>query len=235
MVKNFLPFITELLGRHDGVFFEPFVGGFNVLPTIARYTREACCSDIHPGLVALYQAGVAGWSPPASLTPAEYAALRRARDWSDPLTSYAAFGLSWGGREFAGLVNASGRDYAAETRRSFLRKVPTMRSASFKTSDFRDVCPSNALIYCDPPYRATTGYGRAFDHHEFAIWCHERARAGCSILVSSIEPVPGFRPVWQGGRSVQIGRARRRVIERLSLLTYYGKTMYNARRTQPGV
>lgn len=38
--------------------------------------------------------------------------------------------------------------------------------------DYRDVyIPDSAVVYCDPPYASTGGYGRGFDHRAFYAWC----------------------------------------------------------------
>lgn len=43
--------------------------------------------------------------------------------------------------------------------------------------DYRDVyIPDNAVVYCDPPYASTRGYGRGFDHGPFYAWCRAIGR-----------------------------------------------------------
>ena len=38
--------------------------------------------------------------------------------------------------------------------------------------DYHDLyIPDNAVVYCDPPYANTTGYGIDFDHRAFYAWC----------------------------------------------------------------
>ena len=38
--------------------------------------------------------------------------------------------------------------------------------------DYRDLhIPEGAVVYCDPPYAGTDGYGAAFDHRAFYSWC----------------------------------------------------------------
>lgn len=38
--------------------------------------------------------------------------------------------------------------------------------------DYRDVyIPDGGVVYCDPPYASTAGYGRGFDHRAFYSWC----------------------------------------------------------------
>lgn len=38
--------------------------------------------------------------------------------------------------------------------------------------DYRDLyIPDGAVVYCDPPYASTAGYGGCFDHQAFYAWC----------------------------------------------------------------
>lgn len=38
--------------------------------------------------------------------------------------------------------------------------------------DYRDLyIPDGAVVYCDPPYASTTGYGSGFNHPAFYAWC----------------------------------------------------------------
>lgn len=42
----------------------------------------------------------------------------------------------------------------------------------FCTSDYRELnIPDGAVIYCDPPYMGSGGYGIEFDHEAFWEWC----------------------------------------------------------------
>lgn len=41
--------------------------------------------------------------------------------------------------------------------------------------DYREVpIPENSVVYCDPPYEGTTGYGNKFDHAAFWEWARSR-------------------------------------------------------------
>lgn len=42
----------------------------------------------------------------------------------------------------------------------------------YSTKDYRYLnIPDGAVIYCDPPYMGTGGYGIEFDHEAFWEWC----------------------------------------------------------------
>lgn len=50
--------------------------------------------------------------------------------------------------------------------------------------DYRDMyIPESAVVYCDPPYASTTGYGSRFDHRAFYAWCRAVGGATSDIRV----------------------------------------------------
>lgn len=44
-----------------------------------------------------------------------------------------------------------------------------------KVGDYRNVeILPDSVIYCDPPYKDTAGYGIEFDHEAFYDWCEKQ-------------------------------------------------------------
>lgn len=61
--------------------------------------------------------------------------------------------------------------------------------------DYRDLhIPEGAVVYCDPPYANTKGYGRDFDHGSFYAWCRAIGRR-FPLYVSEYWMPPDFRCV----------------------------------------
>ena len=53
-----------------------------------------------------------------------------------------------------------------------LRELPCIDNLTVFRRDYRDLyLPDEAVVYCDPPYANTTGYGIDFDHRAFYAWC----------------------------------------------------------------
>lgn len=93
--------------------------------------------------------------------------------------------------------------------------VPMLHDMEFRAADYRSLLPvPGDLIYCDPPYRNTTGYGAtpAFDSAVFwstvDTWC----AWGAVVLVSEFTAPRHWFPVWSKKRavSVSIGGGMRR-------------------------
>lgn len=189
LAAKFAPEILRFL-EHQGtdVLIEPFVGGFNILPRLPGV--YGVCSDVHPGLAVLYRAVADGWDPPDDLSREEYAALRVLQDWENPLTTFACFGCSFGGKAWGGYAsNNEGRNYAGFAARSLRRKRAALQRCSFSICPYNEIdVPDGAVVYCDPPYSGTTEYStKAFAHSAFFKWADELRKRGCLVLVSEFE------------------------------------------------
>lgn len=57
-------------------------------------------------------------------------------------------------------------------RLQYLEHLQRLDGITISRRDYRDVhIPDGAVIYCDPPYASTSGYGIGFDHRAFYAWC----------------------------------------------------------------
>lgn len=74
--------------------------------------------------------------------------------------------------------------------------------------DYRDVrIPQNAVVYCDPPYLGTEGYGRHpragdFGHSEFYAYCRWLASHGTRAFVSEYRMPADFECVGEWRRPI---------------------------------
>lgn len=57
-------------------------------------------------------------------------------------------------------------------RLQHLERLERLECLTVSCRDYRDVyIPDDAVVYCDPPYANTCGYGGGFDHLAFYAWC----------------------------------------------------------------
>ena len=89
--------------------------------------------------------------------------------------------------------------------------------ASFMSYDEVKIKP-DSVIYCDPPYRGTSGYKNEFDHERFYDWCCQQKEL---VLVSEYEMPRGrFTEVWSKNHRSRLSRtANNGVTERLFVPT----------------
>jgi DNA adenine methylase len=162
--------VSEFLSsQYDGCsyYFEPFIGGGSVC---ARMGGKRFASDKNEYLVAMWRALQDGWLPPTSVSEEEYARVRAEPDKDKALTAFVGFGCSYSGKWFGGYARSDGeRNYALNAYNSLMKQLPAMGDVRFEARDFRDTYPRKSLVYCDPPYKGTTGYGAvgAFDTKRF--------------------------------------------------------------------
>lgn len=187
--------------------FEPFVGGGNVLERAVPFFDRSAGMDTHRDLILMWQALSAGWLPPEFVSRGEYTALRNAP--SSALRGFAGFGASFGGKWFGGYAVSkidAKHKYAEECRAAY--HVAARQGALFQKYGTRFVHgafgsyepPPGTTVYCDPPYRGTTGYTTGeFDHATFYRTLKEWAARGNAVYVSEYsDPVDvPFRTVWQ--------------------------------------
>jgi len=188
--------IAAMSVRPNEVYVEPFVGGANLIADIPATDRRA--ADVDEDLICLWQAVSAGWTPPEQFTEDEYRAIRAAP--VSPLRGYAAFALSYGGKKFGGWRRDKQgvRNYVAEARRNALAQFPKLRGVRFDLGSYESLdIPDRAVVYCDPPYAATTGYASGgFDSGGFWDWARKLS-ARCRVFVSEYTAPADFMPVWQ--------------------------------------
>ena len=205
-----------------GVYVEPFLGGGSVAAKMVPHFADSRLSDSQEDLMMLWQALSEGWTPPATLSEAEYQSLKTAEP--SALRGFAAF-ATFGGMFFGGYPRSNdSRDYYAEANRGTAKKVKEMAGAEFSLADYRSlVIPEGAVVYCDPPYQDTLGYKAVggFDSEEFFEVARGWARIpGVKVFVSEFDAPNDFMEVWSRERTIAISREdKQRKIDKLFLVS----------------
>ena len=193
------------------VVYEPFMGGGGITAELCRVFPRVESSDVHEDLVLMWDAVTRGWLPPRTLSEPLYNTLKTSSP--SPLRGFAGYGCSFGGKWFAGYArggkNADGtpQDHAAQSSRSVQKVAPLIRDTLQVVRRGYDETPiiPGAVIYCDPPYRATMGYGVLFDHDKFWAWA-ESASTVCDVYVSEYDAPDGWVPIWSKAKRQSVAR-----------------------------
>jgi DNA adenine methylase len=198
----------------DATYYEPFLGGGSVAAAVAANgcVRRLHLSDVHPDLIELWQAVLVGWEPPTAVSRDEYEALRHAEP--SAMRGFVGFAVSYQGKWWGGYgarAESAGRDYVAESARALLHKAAPLRAlgegVSVRQCSYVDIAPMPGdVIYLDPPYGKSTGYGgtESFDHAAFWAWATEWSQQGVNVLVSEFAAPEGWVPVWQVNRPATV-------------------------------
>lgn len=189
-------------------FVDLFCGSCNIVSRIQAPIRIA--NDVHKSLILLHKAVQDGWVPPAFVSESEYAQAKSMDD--GPIKGFVGFGWSFGGKWFGGYTLDERKEkYAVSTRNTLLKKHKSMKDVQFLNMDYSEVpLPPHSLVYCDIPYRGTTGYSTGdFDHTRFYAWAAEARAQGHDVLVSEYanNVQPDWEVVWSISAKQDIRRA----------------------------
>jgi DNA adenine methylase len=185
-------------------FVDMFCGAVNIVIGI-NHKRDRYANDANPYLIALWQHVQNGGELPDVVTKEMYREIRLNKDDYPPwLVAFVGFGCSFGGAFFKGY--ARGLEYAIAAKNGCYAKRDGLKDVKLSCNSYANFePPANALIYCDIPYRNTTGYKFGdFKHEEFYSWAHRMTEQGHSVFVSEYEQsIPeGWQVVW-GRESVK--------------------------------
>lgn len=179
-------------------FVDMFCGACNVITKICP-RRIRVANDIQEEIVALMIYAAAGGSFPSNISEEEYRRVKsdpRAPMW---YKGFAGFGCSFAGKLWGGYARSSvGRNinYCMSAKNSLLKKAKLLQGVRFSCADYREApIPEGSLIYCDIPYKNSTGYASGgFDHEAFYDW----ARARNTVVSEYLKNVPSdARVVWE--------------------------------------
>lgn len=194
IAKYILPFLVDYSLDKD-CYAELFVGGCNMMDKTGILGLPRIGNDYHPELIAMWRALQSGWVPPVEVNREHYNTIRYHREFfSEEEAGFIGFMCSFGARWFAPYAsNKRGDNYAERGSRILVKQVEKLLDVHFLNESYLDVVlPPNSLIYCDPPYAGTTGYGKRFNSPRFFQWCRDKTYDGHRILISEYNAPADF-------------------------------------------
>jgi DNA adenine methylase len=221
-----------MLTRPGRAYVEPFVGGANVLARIPEGPPRLA-SDANAALIHMWRAVAQGWEPPDNVTREQRDAALSLPD-ENPLKAFMRIGCGFAGNWTSGYAADSRGSNYAKVSKSSINKIRRMiRGVIFDPVDYRKACyPKDAIVYCDPPYAGTTGYGAvgAFDSSEFWRFFTQMSLAGRLVVVSEYAAPEDWPCVWQKsvttgirGKTGRLPRVERLFVHRTQLHAYLNR------------
>ena len=188
----------------DG-YLEPFCGSLGVfkhMTNIEKY-KKFIASDIQPDLIEMWkQIQNNKLKIPNNIDEKEYNRLKISKS-PNPMKAVAGFGLSFGGKYFAGYAQKwagnSGRNFLNEFKSSIEKIKPYIQknNVTFYNKSYTGFHPHNMLIYCDPPYKDTEGYSTGdFDSDLFWDTMRKWSKDNC-VFISEESAPKDFIVVWK--------------------------------------
>ena len=207
--QDIVKIIHEIIERQNiGIYVEPFVGGFNVIDKVKCNKRVA--NDIDNIPIDLVQGCLSGDFDLSLLTdiptkPHFYNVRDNPDVYEKAYRSAILLFGSYNARVYGGCYGAFAktkqgtiRNYFQEAKRNFEKQLPNLVEIELHNKDYKELNYTNALIYCDIPYKNSIGYKHSFNHDEFYEWCKEQKNKGNTLLISEYEmPETWFECVWE--------------------------------------
>ena len=201
IASELAPIIQSFITENTKGYFEPFVGGANMIDKIQCANKIG--ADVHKYQIALLQELAKGWKPPREVSESMYLSVKEHPEkYPDYLVGYIGYQISFGGKWFAGYSRDKQgiRNYADEAYRNVTKQQERLKGITFFQADFRvhtlkDY--SGYVIYCDIPYKGTTKYAqRDFPYEEFYAWAKMMSLNNV-VLISEYAMPDDFRCIWQ--------------------------------------
>jgi DNA adenine methylase len=202
------------LRTNQDVLLEPFVGGGNSFVRLAKHFSRILASDLHADVVMLFSAIGKGWQPPF-ISKELYKELKNTPP--SALRGFAGFGCSFGGKWFGGYTHDAWDEHHKKRMKPFqeaaiqslLQHREVFARTSFAIGPYNIWQPKkNMLVYCDPPYRDTLGYGTKFNHEQFWDTMREWRRNGVLVVVSEAQAPEDWQVIAEKSRKSLLRVAR---------------------------
>ena len=209
--KYIVPIIERCLKKNpNALYVEPFIGGGNIFTRVNHHIKLG--NDIDSDVIDMWKHFKETHEVPdhSLITKDFYLKLRdeyKTNQRSHPswLYGFVANACSYGGKKWGGFASINpnrGENHileaCASTQRQILEDSFLKPDIRFCCDDYRNInIPESSVIYCDPPYKGTMGYGTDFNNDDFWNWCREQAKRGCKVFVSEYSAPADFRCIWK--------------------------------------
>lgn len=193
IAKELSVVLNNYLIGNDKPFIDAFCGSCNIISKIDS-NRIRIANDKHKELIAMWQ-----WAQekgverlPTDVSKELYYYIKTSTTSPDWLKGFVGFGCSFAGKWWGGYATSDNkeRNYATNAINTIAKKLKGLSGVSFTCGDYFDIIiPERpSVIYCDIPYRNTTGYSNgAFNHEQFYTWAYGMKALGHIVLVSEYE------------------------------------------------
>lgn len=193
IAKELSGVLSSYLIGNDKPFIDAFCGSCNIISKIDS-NRIRIANDKHKELIAMWQ-----WVKemgvdrlPTDVSKELYYYIKTSTTSPDWLKGFVGFGCSFAGKWWGGYATSDNkeRNYAMNAINTIAKKLKGLNNVTFVCGDYFDiVIPSvPSIIYCDIPYKNTTGYSNGtFNHEAFYQWTYSMKALGHIVLVSEYE------------------------------------------------
>lgn len=207
--KQLTDFIKSQVDPSKYEFYDLFCGSCGIVKNMKEF-KKVIANDIETDLILFWKSDFALDFFPNEI---EYKLYKQ-----DPIPSqrrcFYRFFMSYGGKSWGGYLERhciyKDRDFFREFKNSYNKMKPMLKNVEFHNKSYLDFDMENSVVYCDPPYEGTQGYGSSFNHDEF--W--ERAKYLSQkniVFVSSYEAPEEWECVWKKEKRMTLSKDKREI------------------------
>ena len=195
IAKHLVPIISA--HRKKGqTYVEPFAGGMNMME---NFRGERIANDLNHYVIACFKALQKGWIPPKFVSEDKYKDIKNNKDkYDDFLVGYVGvntFASKWLGCYPRQSIRKG--DWWKQCLNNIMTQAPKLKGTKFTAGSYETIqLQKNSVIYCDPPYKGTTGYLSKINHANFWQWVRDRVAEGHTVFVSEYEAPEDFKTIW---------------------------------------
>lgn len=206
--KQLTNFIKSQVNPSEHEFYDLFCGSCGIVKNMQEF-KKVIANDIEEDLYLFWKDDFALDFLPNEI---EYEFYKHNPNPSQKRCFYRFF-MSYGGKSWGGYLERhciyKDRNFFQEFKNSYNKIKPMLKNVEFYNKSYMDFDIENAVIYCDPPYKGTQGYGSSsFNHNEF--WERMRYLSQKNIVfISCEEHPPDFIVVWKKDKLRTLQRERR--------------------------
>lgn len=201
---------------NEMVWVEPFMGSCKVLSLV---NGERIGSDVNYDIVCLMKALQNGYIPPTKISEEQYKHMKSNKESYPPhLRGFVGHACSFAGNPWNTYARdpKGGTNFAEKGSRSLLKLAKLIQGVKFECCSYEELTiPPKSLIYCDPPYENTFGYGFKFDQKDFLYWCKEMVKDGHLVFISEYDLPEEYEMVWEQEVFISAAPSGSKKIERL--------------------
>ena len=178
IAKYIVTILEESFKKNNCIdFIDTCVGGANLIDKV-KFTNNLYAYDINEYLISMFIELQSGWIPNL-ITKEQYKHIKDNKElYPKHIVGWAGVACSYSGKWFGGYAGETKtkintvRNYQNEAIKNIEQQILNLKNVVFKCDSLFNLNPKNkSLIYCDIPYKNTTGYKDEFNHEKFYKWC----------------------------------------------------------------
>ena len=202
IAKDIIPIMLK--DMTDGQnFYDLFCGGLNLIDKIPKHINRIA-NDTNKYIIELAKKMQEGWLPNENISEGEFLYIKNNKHlYEDHILGYVGYQLSFGSLWFGSYRKdkIGKRNYSIEAYNNIKRQSENIKNIKLYNLSYDEVeLIPKSIIYCDIPYKNTTGYittKEGFDYDKFYDWCIEKHKEGHKVFISEYEmPQDRFECIW---------------------------------------